>query len=419
MTLDFFDGSAVGSTGSTGSVGLSGTPTPEPTAPNRAEMLDEVRRWLARFIVPMNPWDLDLLTLWAAHTHLVMETYTTPRLVLDSPVPGSGKTTVLEHLERLCFSPCQAASLGSPALLARMIDAGVRTFLIDEADRTLKPDKDGVEELIAVLNSGYKRGGTRPVLTPTKDGWAAKEMSTYSPVAMAGNNPSLPEDTRSRCVRVLLMPDVSGVAEESDWELLDDEARALGARLGHWAEGVRDAVRTQRPPLPESIRGRARERWSPLKRVAHAAGGRWPSVVDELAVADVQRLEEEREDGIMNQRPAVLLLSDIHAVWPQGSTFVPTSVLLPLLTSAEPERWGEAGPFGKQLTAQRLGRMLVAAFDIRTTRDGDGPRGYMRNQFVRAWHHLGVTPPSVRDIPSGETDGTDITGQTGGGQVAS
>jgi len=79
------------------------------------------------------------------------------------------------------------ASLSSPALLTRMLDAGMRTILIDEADRSLNPDKEGVAELLAVLNSGYKRGDTRPVLVPTKDGWRVSEMPTYCPVVMAGN----------------------------------------------------------------------------------------------------------------------------------------------------------------------------------------------------------------------------------------
>src|SRR5690606_35977466 len=124
------------------------------------------------------------------------------RLVLDSPVPGSGKTTVLEHMHRLCVRPVQAASISSPALLARLLEKGVRTILIDEADRSLDPKKEGVAELIAILNSGYKVGGTRPVLVPTKEGWDAVEMSTFSPVARAGNSPNLPDDTQSRSIRV-------------------------------------------------------------------------------------------------------------------------------------------------------------------------------------------------------------------------
>jgi len=285
---------------------VSATAPVEPPAPDApvcfggirrtgAAPLDAVRDHLARYVSTMRDSDLDLLALWAAHTHLVMETYTTPRLMIDSPVPGSGKTTVLEHLERLCHHPVQMASLSSPALLTRMLDAGLRTLLIDEADRSLSPDKPDVAELLAVLNSGYKRGGTRPVLVPTKDGWNVSEMPTFCPVAMAGNNPRLPEDTLSRTIRVLLLPDLDGRVEETDWELLDADVRALGQCLAEWAEAARDGVRTNRPPLPDGITGRARERWSPLMRVAVAAGGRWPAVVDGLSLDDKEQQEMDRE----------------------------------------------------------------------------------------------------------------------------
>ena len=98
------------------------------------------------------------------------ETYTTPRLLIESPVPESGKTTVLEHLERLCVQPIQMATVSSPAMITRVLDNGVRTLLIDEADRSLSPDKPGIDDLIAVLNSGYKKGATRPVLVPSQRG---------------------------------------------------------------------------------------------------------------------------------------------------------------------------------------------------------------------------------------------------------
>jgi hypothetical protein len=294
-----------------------------------AGVLDDVRAWLDRYVCTVGEKDVDLLTLWAAHTHLLVETYTSPRLVLDSPVPGSGKTTTLEHLERLCFAPIQMASLSSPALLTRMLDAGMRTVLIDEADRSLHPDKAGVGELLAVLNSGYKRGGTRPVLVPSKGGdWRVSEMPTFCPVAMAGNSPNLPDDTRSRSIRVLLMPDIDGTADESDWEWIDQDARELGKALAVWADWVRDDVRLNRPVLPEGVKGRARERWAPLKRIADAAGGRWPSLVDDMAADDVRRLEVEREEGIVQQRPHVVLLTHIHQAWGERETFVATEVLI-------------------------------------------------------------------------------------------
>lgn len=192
-----------------------------------SHVLDGVREWLGRYVLTVNDSDLDLLTLWAAHTHLVNETYSSPRLLLDSPMPGSGKTTCLEHLARLCVSPVQMAAVSSSALLVRLLQDKegnplMRTLLIDEVDRTLRPDKETTPDLIAILNSGYKRGATRPVLVPVKGGgWESQEMPTFAPVAMAGNSPQLPDDTRTRTIRVLLLPDHSGIVEESDWELIE------------------------------------------------------------------------------------------------------------------------------------------------------------------------------------------------------
>jgi hypothetical protein len=69
--------------------------------PDGAEVLARIAAWFGRFIRVTDPDDLNLLTLWTAHTHLVVELYTTPRLQVDSVIFGSGKTTVLDHLQRL------------------------------------------------------------------------------------------------------------------------------------------------------------------------------------------------------------------------------------------------------------------------------------------------------------------------------
>lgn len=373
-------------TDSTGATTNTGSPE---------RVLDAVRDWWERFICTVDGTDLDLLTVWSAHTHVCQETYTTPRLILDSPVPGSGKTTVLEHLERLCLYPIQMASLSSPALLTRMLDKDLRTILIDEADRSLDPKKDGVQELLAVLNSGYKRGGTRPTLVPIKGGgWDAKEMPTFSPVAMAGNNPNLPDDTKSRSIRVLLMPDIDGTAEESDWEMIEPDARALGAALAQWADQIRDVVKTTRPDLPEGVRGRARERWGPLKRVALAAGGRWPGVIDDMARRDILRIAADRADGLAKERPAIVLLRHVSEVWKDDETFIPTTDLIQRLIDSYPEMWGDESPYGKQLTYQRLGRMLVDSYDVRSDRPGGiGHRGYLKSTLEPVFRRFGLDLP--------------------------
>ena len=373
-------------------------------------VLDSVRAWLSDYICVVDDLDIDLLTLWAAHTHVAFETYTTPRLVLDSTMPGSGKTTVLEHLQRFCLRPIQAASISSPALLARMLDREMRTILIDEVDRSLDPKKPGVEDLIAVLNSGYKRGATRPVLVPSKGGeWDVSEMTTFSPVAMAGNAPHLPDDTRSRSIRVLLMPDVHGTVQYSDWEEIEPDAIDLGDDLARTLDSVRDEIRLVRPVLPEACTGRLREKWNPLARVAAVASGRWPAVVTELIIRDIQEVETERAEGLLNLPPGMVLLRDLHAVWREEESFLSTATLIDRLVATNPEYWGEHSSYGKRLTAQRMGRLIVQSTKVYSTKNAADVRGYMRERFARAWRQLGITLPFDPSATVGTVEPSEVT----------
>ncbi|MDF3309888.1 DUF3631 domain-containing protein [Rhodococcus sp. T2V] len=357
-----------------------------------AEVLDDIEGWFGRFIAVPDDRDLSLLALWTVSTHVALETYTTPRLLIDSTMPGSGKTTVLDHLQRLCCASVQAASLSSPALLVRLLQNGVRTVLIDEVDRSLSPNKPGVEDLIGILNSGYRRGATRPVLVPAKGGnWEVREMPTFCPVAMAGNSPRLPDDTRSRSIRVLLMPDLDGVIEDSDWELLEDDAAVLAARISSFADGVRDEIKGMTVDLPAGCMGRAKEKWRPLKRVAVAAGGHWPAIADDLISRNLAEDASERDAGLLTLPPGMVLLTDLHAVWPQGEDFAPSQDLIVKLIRHNPEYWGERSSYGKELTPHRMAKLVAQASKVTTVRPGGrGSRGYSRSILAPVWHRLGI-----------------------------
>lgn len=360
---------------------------------NPACPLDDVREWFGRYISTMRPADLDLLALWAVHTHVVNETYTTPRLLLDSPVPGSGKTTCLEHLQRLSFKPVLMSAVSSSALLVRMLEAEPRTLLIDEADRSLRPDKPETADVIAILNSGYKVGSTRPTLVPVKGGgWEAREMPTFAPVAMAGNSPNLPDDTRTRTLRVLLMPDLDGAIDESDWELIQPAAEALAARVTNWCNAARGRIKVERPTLPEGVTGRFREKWQPLARVAAVAGGPWPQRVAEMAAADVEQVKRDREDGMITTRPHIVLLHHLAEVWPADDSFAPSSQLVDDLIAHDPRVWGAESTYGKPLTVQRLGRMLATNYGV-NTRQVERRRGYVHADMLGAWQRMGVRAP--------------------------
>lgn len=392
MSMSSFDGSDA----SDGFDGSNGTPSG--TVANR------VREHLSRYLSPASDEDLDVLTLWAMHTHLPQALYTTPRLLITSPMPGSGKTTVLEHLERLAPHATPMSSVSSSALIPRLIAATPTVLLIDEAEKALSPNKPNIEDVLGVLNSGYKVGGSRPVLVPSKEGgWVAQSLPTFAPVAMAGNAPDLPEDTMQRSITVTMFPAAEGDVEESDWELIEADAKDLGLSIAEWAEAVRDEVRGTRPPVPKGCTGRVRERWFPLKRVAVFAGGDWADRVDRMIINDLDQMERDQEEGLTTVKPHLQLIRDLHQVYADyDRTFVSTAEIVSALIVDRPGMWSSASTFGKDLTAQRMGRMLVKNFSIRSTKDGQGVRGYYVGNFGRAWRAVGLSAPAGRldDTPS-------------------
>lgn len=367
--------------GSAGSDGLSGY---------IRTVLDEVRSHLQTYVLPLADLDLDVLTLWAAHTHLLGTTYTTPRLCLTSPLPESGKTTVLEHFQRLCHDPLAMASAGSPALFSRMLAVGVRTLMIDEADRNLRPDREGVEDVLAILNTGYKRGGCRPVLERVKDSWEVVEHPTFAPLVMAGIAPDLPDDTMSRTIVVTMLPDTAGVIAESDWELIDESTTDLGRRLADAAMKCFDLVRASDPQLPDGCVGRMREKWRPLARIAAAASDDWMARCYDLIVRDLTERQLQKEEGLVRELPEIALLRDLMDEWPPGVDLWPTEAMRQALVTRHSDRWGVTDRFPKGLTVQRLGRYLSRTFRIHTVRSSTG------DQRVRGYLYKDVHAVAVR-----------------------
>lgn len=359
-----------------------------------SNLLDAIVAWFKRFIAMPDPDDLNIVALWTVHTHLATELIASPRLMIDSAMPGSGKTTLLEHLKQLCHLPIQAAGLASAAVLTRLLQSQTRTILLDEVDRNLRPGGPLTDDLLAILNTGYRVGAGRVVSVPTANsGWEVREMLTFAPVAMAGNAPRLPDDTVQRSIRILLMPDLHGTVEDSDWEEIEEEAQALHQAIAAWADSVRSLVKGMTITMPEGCVGRFKEKWRPLKRIAMVAGGDWPDTADRLILKSLNEDAAEREAGLKEERPGVVLLTDLYAVWPDSASFVPTRELVKKVIDRNPEYWGATSPYGKQLPDTRFGRMIVQACKVTSSRPGGGSRGFTRAQFEMVWHKLGISSP--------------------------
>jgi hypothetical protein len=234
---------------------------------------------------------------------------------------------------------------------------------------------------------------------------------------MAGSSPQLPDDAQSRSIRVLLMPDLTGTVEDSDWEFIGDDARALQARIADFADVARPTVRGAQVSLPNGCISRQKEKWRPLKRVAVAAGGRWPYIADRLIRRGLAEDAAENEAGLRHLPPGMIALTDLHAAWPKDKDFMPTRDLVDMLRHHNPDYWGVDSPHGKPLTDTRLGRLIAQASKITSQRiGGRGPRGYSRVLLEPTWRRLGITrcPSYLTGAPAepGEP-GADTAGLTG------
>lgn len=398
---------ALGALGGLG--GSSGIPIR--LAPNRIELAETIRAvetWLKRFMKFMKDSDALLCAIWIVHTHLIDEFYSTPRLLISSPVFSSGKTTLLEHFYHLCREkPAQMANISSTAVLARIHSPHIRTLLIDEADRTLNPKNPIYGELVSILNSGYKRGGSRPVNVQTKGGaWEVLDMELFAPVAIAGNAPNLPEDTRSRCLIIRLMPSKPGEVRRTLWEDIEPDALDLRSRIVSATNDIRDELkRVPNLKFPENTPPRLEEIWRPLIKIAHIAGAEVESDTRLLLEEDIERFVQDSENREVVDPPHVKLARDIYEIFQfDNLEWEKTETLKNKLIALDPYWRKESSPYGKDLTTRRMGILLSNGFGLNRQRDNEGNR-YFRYQFEQVWTRLGISleespkPPNPPEPP--------------------
>jgi len=100
-----------------------------------------------------------VLSLWVAHTHAFLAADCTPYLAITSAEKQSGKTRLLEVLENLVANPWMTGQVTAAVLARKIGDKLPPTLLLDESDAAFKGEKEYVEALRGILNTGYRKGG--------------------------------------------------------------------------------------------------------------------------------------------------------------------------------------------------------------------------------------------------------------------
>jgi hypothetical protein len=166
-----------------------------------AALLNDVYKFLGRFIAYPSEHAHVAHALWVAHAHTMGAWESTPRIAFLSPEKGSGKTRAMEITELLVPNPVLAVNV-TPAYLFRKIGDGdeLPTILFDEIDTVFGPKAKENEEVRALINSsGHRQGAVAGRCAVRGANVTTEEIPSHCAVAVAGLG-WLPDTILSRSV---------------------------------------------------------------------------------------------------------------------------------------------------------------------------------------------------------------------------
>ena len=303
------------------------------------------------------------------HTFALSATGISPRLCISSPVPGCGKTTLIDWLSGVVRRPLEAVNISASATF-RTIELAQPTLLVDEADTLLREN----EELRAVLNSGHRFGAS--VIRTAGDDFEPRQFSTWSActIALIGK---LPPTLESRSIEIALRRKLRSEVV-ARWRSGRESALTLARQARRWAIDHAEALKGADPDLPEELFNRSADNWRPLIAIADALGADWPGRA-RIAAQELAGVAESQSGAI-----GVELLADIRAAFARRDTDRLSSESLIAELILDPERpWAEYGRARKPISQRQLAALLrpfkVSSKDLRT--ENHVLKGYALDQL--------------------------------------
>jgi hypothetical protein len=346
-----------------------------------ASLIEQVLDVLRRYVVLQGDHFYDAVALWVLHSHAVRAAETTPRLLLQSPEKESGKTRALEVLELLVPNPLFVMNTSVAAIFRLLADPRPTSILLDEADAIWSPKAAGQhEDLRALLNAGYRRGGDVARVVGEGKKMTVKRFPVFAATALAAIG-SVPDTLESRSIRIPMRrraPDESVASFRRRHAELD--LGPLRDELAAWAVDAMPSLQEAAPEMPDGLTDRAADCWEPLLAIADLAGDEWRDRARDAAIEVVAgRIAEDQSLGVR-------LLNAVRAVF-NGHDRISSAELIAALNAQEEADWG-GWHDGKGLNQRDLaGKLRVYGIAPKVTRmpDGSTPRAYERAQFTDAF----------------------------------
>lgn len=372
-----------------------------------AKLLDQVHQMVKKYVAFPSEHHSVVVALWVLHTWVVNAFYVTPRLILDSAEPGSGKTRVLELLALLCRAAKLTLSTTTAALYRRIaaaVDEGMPppTVLQDEADAIFgKTATPQAEDLRALFNAGYRKGATVDRCEGDAKNMRVREFPVHAPVALAGLAGKMPDTIRTRSVTIHMRrrrPD-QRVADFRERDALA-EAEPIRELLTQWADEHEEGLAVARPDMPDGVTDRSAEIWEPLLAIADLAGGQWPAKARAACKFFVIASASDDEKLSLGQR----LLRDIKMLLEAEKVdgMWSSDIISKLVADPESE-WRDL--WGKTIDQRRLAKELNK-YGVKSKMIRQGvvqARGYRTagdDGLQQAWDHWLTPSVAVPSVPS-------------------
>jgi hypothetical protein len=344
---------------------------PVPGAPDPLELLTGL---ILQF-VDLTDDEVLAVSLWTLHTFLFNQFEATPRLLLVSPVPGCGKTTILRIIKLLGSVPLKTVGI-SPAAIYHLLDRERRSLLVDEAENLAWMSN---RDLRAVIDSGHARDGS---ITRLRDG-EPHSYVTFAPMALASLD-RLPLTVIRQSV-VIRMKMATRELKRIEMRLEDFDI--IRNEIVDWCQGRK---LDPDPVLPDALNNRLADNWRVLISIADACSKDWGRKAREVAV----RLSQRYSDDDLR----LILLSDIKAIFDTKAVDrITMAELVAELIALEGQPWAEYRGVQDDQTPRRLTTgilsNLLRPFGIRSKtiwppgqRAGQtSAKGYCSTQFAEAW----------------------------------
>jgi hypothetical protein len=328
---------------------------------------------------------------------------TVPYLLLESALPGCGKSTVLRLLNSVACRSRKATSL-SEAVMFRLIDAEGPTLLLDEAE-TLDGRSERSETLRAVAHEGYKKGGQVPRCDG--DEHEVRWFNVYGPKVFAAIG-GLSGALLDRCIVIHMeKAPIGSVRKTTRLKPLCRDGQRLVAQLEAYAVQFTDALEGLYEAEPDPgywplITDRESELWGPLLIHARLAGVE----AEMMLLSAVQEFGEAKAeikacDSKIAQMVALLDAISKHP----DDTFTPGDLIAALIDSdawARPlaEVRGRDDDSVRVNQAAKVGNFL-RRFRLRGKKNGSGRMAYERWAAISCLSsHVPQNPPVPPQPPS-------------------